>query len=125
MPLFTVELNRLADEVRKANWTVYLHTAAPTDGSPTNGRTTVGGAAFENGIAVAMSAIDAASAGDIANTGAIDFGTADEAVGTVAWASVYRGTDPVGYVTLPSTVIADGDSFLINAGTLQINGSTT
>ena len=125
MPLFTTELNRLANEVRSANWLVYLHTAAPTNGSPANARTNAGGGAYENGIAVAMSAVDAASGGDIANTNAIDFGTADEAVGTVNHYSIYRGGGAVAYGTLPSTTIGDGDTFSINAGTLQINGSST
>ena len=34
MPLFTRELNELADYIGRATWTVFLHTAAPTNGSP-------------------------------------------------------------------------------------------
>ena len=46
MPLFTVELNRLADSMVDASMTVYLHTAAPTDASPNNARLSAGGGRF-------------------------------------------------------------------------------
>ena len=46
-------------------------------------------------------------------------------MGTVTYLSGYRSTAPVMYVTLPSTVIGNGDTFTINGGTVQINGSTT
>ena len=39
--------------------------------------------------------------------------------------SAYRGSAPVAFGTVPSTIIANGDSFSINSGTLQINGSTS
>ena len=63
--------------------------------------------------------------GDIEITADIDFGTATADVGTVTHWSLYRGTDPVAFGTLPNTVIASGDSFKINANTLDINGSTS
>ena len=34
MPLFTRELNELADYIGRATWTVFLHTAAPTNTNP-------------------------------------------------------------------------------------------
>ena len=34
MPLFTVELNELADRIGRSNLTIRLHTAAPTNGKP-------------------------------------------------------------------------------------------
>ena len=125
MPLSIVELNRLADSIGASTLTIRLHTAAPTNSSPTNGRTTVGGGAYENGVALAASAISDASGGNIQNSGVIAFGTADEDVGTVAWWSAYRSNVFVAYGTLPSTTINDGDTFSINAGSLDINGSTS
>ena len=125
MPLFTVELNRLADSIGASTLTIWLHIAAPTDASPTNGRTTVGGGAYESGATLAATGISNASNGDITNNAAIDFGTADQVVGTVSHWSAVRGSTPVAYGTLPSTTINNGDSFQINAQTLDINGSTT
>ena len=127
MPLFTVELNRLADSIVDEAMTLWLHTAAPTNGDPTNGRTTVGGGDYESGQAMAASDFSAASNGDVTNNAAIDFGTADENVGTVTHWSLIRNSNSAGitYGTLPSTEINNGDSFQINAQTLDINGSTS
>ena len=125
MPLFNTELNRLADDIGASALTIRLHTAAPTNASPDNGRTTVGGGAYEAGETLAASDITDASAGDIENNVAIDFGTADEDVGTVTHWSAYRGAAAVAFGTLPSTAINDGDTFQINANSLQINGSTS
>ena len=125
MPLFTTELNALANRVSRANLTIRLHTAAPTNSSPTNGRTTVGGGSYETGVTLTSGNISDATNGDISNNNDIDFGTADEDVGAITHWSAYRGSDPVAFGTLPSTVITDGDSFLINASSLQINGSTS
>lgn len=125
MPLFGVELNRLADDIGASTLTIRLHTSAPSDASPTNGRTTSGGGSYVNGEALAASGITVASNGDIRNSGAIDFGTATADVGTVTHWSAYRGTAPVAWGTLPSTTINNGDSFSINADSLQINGSTS
>ena len=47
--LFTRELNDLADRIGRSDLTMRLHTAVPTDGNPTNGRTSVGGGAYEAG----------------------------------------------------------------------------
>ena len=125
MPLFTVEQNRLADSIVASTITVRLHTATPSNSSPTNGRTTVGGGGYENGVAVAASAWSVAASGDVDNNSDINFGTADEAVGTVTHWSAYRGSVPVGYGTLPSRTIGSGDTYKINAGSLGINGSST
>ena len=43
MPLFNRELNALADRIGRSDLTFWLHTAAPTNASPMNGRTTAGG----------------------------------------------------------------------------------
>ena len=125
MPLFVVELNRLADSIGASDLTIWLHTAAPTDASIANGRTTTGGGAYAAGMTLAAAGISAASAGDITNNAAIDFGTATANVGTVTHWSAVRGAAGVAYGTLPSTAINNGDSFQINAQTLDINGSTT
>ena len=125
MPLFTTELNELADRIGRSNLTIRLHTAIPTNGSPTNGRTTAGGGSFGTGATLAATNITTAASGDIENSAAIDFGTATADVGTVTHWSAYRGTDPVAFGTLPSTVIAVGDSFSINANSLAFNGSTS
>ena len=85
----------------------------------------MGGGAFEAGLAVTAAQWTAASAGDVENDVAFDFGTADEAVGTVGWWSFIDANGEVGYGTLPSTVIADGDSFEIDANSLDFNGSST
>ena len=125
MPLFTVEQNRIANNFTSSTWTCYLHTANPTDGSPANGRTTAGGTAYENGKAVPAGDFSAAANGDLQITADIEFGTADEAVGTVIAMSFYRSGAPVGWVTLPSTIIGDGDTFTVNADSLMVNGSST
>ena len=125
MPLFEIELNRIADGIAASALTIRLHTAAPTDAAPTMGRTTTGGGSYVSGATLAATNISNASGGDIENTVAIDFGTATADVGTVTHWSAYRGTVPVAFGTLPSTAINNGDSFQINANSLQINGSTT
>ena len=125
MPLFTVEENRIADDIGSADMTFYLHTAAPTDAAPTNGRTTVGGGGYENGIVIAASDISVAAFGDIDVDVDIDFDEADEAVGTVTHLSAYRSTAPVGYWDIEDTVIANGDSYKINLNTLRFLGSST
>ena len=125
MPLFTTELNELADRIGRSNLTVRLHTAVPTNGSPTNGRITAGGGTYGTGATVTAANISTASSGDIEVTADIDFGTATADVGTVTHWSAYRGTDPVAFGTLPNTTISSGDSFKINANTLDINGSTS
>ena len=125
MPLFTAELNRLADSIGESDLTIYLHTAASTDANPDNGRTNAGGGAYENGKTVAAADISAAADGDIRITADIAFGRATADVGTVTNWSAYRGTHPVGYGTLPETTIEIGDYFTISANTLRINGSTT
>ena len=125
MPLFVVEENRIADDIGASDLTFYLHTAAPTDAAPTNGRTTVGGGGYENGVDIAAANISVATNGDIDVDVDIDFGTADEAVGTATHLSAYRSTAPVGYWDIEDTVIADGDGYKINADTLRFLGSST
>ena len=125
MPLFTRELNELADYIGRDDLTIRLHTAAPSNANAANARTTVGGGAFEAGKVLAASNITVAANGDIRNSVAIDFGTADEAVGTVTHWTAARGADPVAFGTLPNTAIANGGSFQIDANSLNLNGSTS
>ena len=125
MPLFTSETKQNRRQHRSSAVTIRLHTAAPTNASPTTGRTTVGGTGYENGISVAAGDWSVASNGDVENNDDIEFGTADDDVGTVTHWSAYRGATPVGFGTLPSTVIANGDTFTINANSLDINGAST
>ena len=123
MPLFDDALDAIADGLVDAAGRIYLHTAAPTNNAPTNGRTTAGGGSYASGLATAASDWTAASNGDVENSNAFDFGTASADVGTVTHWSYYKGTDPIAFGTLPSTTIANGDSFSINANSLQLNGS--
>ena len=125
MPLFTVELNRLADSIGASDLTIWLHTAAPTNANIANGRTSVGGGAYENGLTLASTDISDAADGDITNDEDLDWPQADEAVGTVTHWSAVRGAAGVAFGTLPNTVIDSGDSFRINASTLDLNGATT
>ena len=125
MPLFTRELNDLADRIGRSDLTMRLHTAVPTDGNPTNGRTTVGGGAYEAGVVLSASDLSDAMNGDFEGEVDINFGTADEAVGTVIGVSAYRGGDAVGYWTVATTVMGNGDSFKVNANTLDFMGSTS
>ena len=125
MPLFTSKLNAMADELVDAAGTLYLHTAAPTDGDPTNGRTSSGGGAYDNGLATAAANFTAASDGDVENSVAFSFGTATAPVGTVTHWSYYKGANEYSWGTLPNTAIASGDTFSINANSLQMNGSSS
>ena len=38
MPLFSAELNRVANDISNADMVAYAHTAAPSDGDPDNAR---------------------------------------------------------------------------------------
>ena len=125
MPLTPRELNEVVDYIGRSLLKIWLHTTAPTDSDITIGRTSVGGGAYESGADLAAASISAASDGDISNSVAIAFGEADEAVGTVIGLSGVRVANSVLRVTVPSTVIGNGDTFTINSGSLQINGSTT
>ena len=125
MRLFVREQNELADRIARSDLTVYLHTAEPTDASPDNGRVIVGGGTYESGATVDSTDISNASGGDISITEDIDFGTADEAAGTVIFAVFERGTDAVGYIALPSTTIGNGDTFTINADSINFNSITS
>lgn len=124
MPLFDIELNRLADNIGASDLTIYLHTAAPTNTAPTNGRVTVGGGTYESGATLAAADISVAANGDISNNDAIAFGAADEAVGLVTHWVAYRATAPVSWGTVENTTVANGDSFSINANQLVMDGST-
>ena len=70
MPLFNVELNEKANRIGRSDLTIYLHTAAPSDASPTNGRLTAGGGVFETGQTLAAGGISVAANGDITNDNA-------------------------------------------------------
>ena len=125
MPLFDSKLNSIADDELAVAGTIWLHTAAPTNTNPANGRTTVGGGDYETGQVVIAANWTVASNGDVNISTDLDFGTADAAVGTVAWWSFVTSSENIGWGTLPSTTIGDGDTFKINAGSLQLNGSSS
>ena len=77
MPLFTRELNALADRIGLSDLTIRLHTAAPTNASPTNGRVNSGGGLFVSGANLPASGItDAANWRHHERCNDIDFGTA-------------------------------------------------
>ena len=123
MPLFTAELNRLADSIGADPLTVYVHTAAPTDADITSGRVTTGGGPYENGKAVVANQISNAADGDIMITVELDYGEAAANVGTLSHWSAVRGNAGVAWGTLRQTVIERGDTFTINPNTLKLNGS--
>ena len=125
MPLFERQLNESADYIVRDEMTAWLHLAPPTDANPDNGRTTVGGGAYEAGVAVPAANMSVAANGDVSNTVEVEFGTADEDVGEVVEWSTMRGNFPVAHGLVPRTTISSGDSFSINVGGLQINGNTT
>ena len=125
MPLFTRELNAEADYIGRSALTVYLHTALPTDAAPTTGRIAKGGGLYESGVTVPAADMSDAVDGDIQITVALAFGDADEAVGTITHWTAYRSSSAVAFGTLPSTVIANGDSFTIDADSIQFNLATT
>ena len=86
----------------------------------------MGGGAYEAGFAVTAGNWSVAASGDVQLDVACDFGTADEAVGTVThWSFDPSSGDDGIFGTLTSTTIGNGDSFQINTGTIQINGSST
>ena len=125
MPLFTAYLNSVADAMVDDAGTLYLHTVAPTDADHTNGRTSAGGGAFENGLVTAAANWTTAANGDIENNVAFDFGSATAEVGIVIAWSYLLGTVPVAHGTLPSTHIRTGEPFSINANSLTLNGDST
>ena len=126
MPLFTEELNRRANGIRgTVAWTIWLHTAAPTDALPDNGLVTAGGGAFQAGATLAVADITMASNGDIRNDTEVDFGTATATVGSIIYWSAKRGAENVAYGPLPNTQVNVGDSFAIPARALRLNGSTS
>ena len=126
MPLFIRELNELADYVGRSALTARLHTQEPTNADPTLGRTTVGGGGYENGVMVPEANLSVAVNGVTTINAVIDFGTADEDVGTVGWVSFYRGNDPVGYAPLDSQeTIDDGDSYEVNANSISLTFTST
>ena len=127
MPLSNTELNRIADDIVSSTLRFYLNTVKPAVSSNgMAGRVTAGGGSFTSGIAVAASGYTTASNGDVNVIAAIDYGTASGGdPGTVIAWTAFRGASFVAVGDVPSTTIADGDSFSINAGSLNLNGSTT
>ncbi len=135
MPMFLSELDRIAGWIKSDgdgsndDFTCYLHTEAPTDASPTNGRVTAGGAAYQNGKAVLAANVAkgaGANRGDLTVNADIDFGTATADVNAdITHWSLYRGGDPVAYGTLPTTTVSMGDTFKVNRNTVRLNASTS
>ena len=123
MTVFILELDRMSNNAASEDWTVWLHTQMPTDAAPMQGRTDRGGGAYEAGLALPAAGISDSVGGEVTNMADLDFGTADEVVGDIVGWSVYRGAEEVTYGALAVAVtINDGDSYIINAGTLGING---
>ena len=126
MPFFTARLNAMANALVNDAGVFYLHTAAPTDADPTNGRTSTGGGLFETGIVTAATDWTDASNGDVENSSAFDFGTATADVGTVTHWSYEEGGEPCSWGTLPTTTpVNDGDSYSVNPNSVQLNGSSS
>ena len=125
MPLSTIELNRLANSIGASTLTIRLHTAAPSDNNPTNGRINIGGGTYESGYALTAGNISNSVNGDINNSVAIAFGTADDDIGIIRYWSAYRGNAFVAWGTIPNTTVNNGDTFTINSGSMNFNGSTS
>ena len=126
MPLFTTELNRIANDIGQSDLTIYLHTQAPINSNPALGRVTTGGGSYANEATLNSSDITEASNGDIQNRTIIDYGTATANLGTITHWSAYRGGTPIAYGSLPNTAaIVSGDRFQFNANSLRILGSTS
>lgn len=126
MPYFVEEQNRVGDWITRSDLTIWLHTAAPTDADSDNGRTTVGGGAYEAGATLAASNLTAASNGDVSNSAAVAMGAADEDVGTVTHWSAVRGSEAVAYGALPAEVeITNGDTYTFPVGAIQFNISSS
>lgn len=121
MPLFSAELDRIANEVSASDMVAYAHTAAPTDADNDNGRIN------STGIALDDANWSAASAGDVQYDADVDFGVLDSANERVVthW-SVFRGNAAVAYGALASSItVVAGGTFKINTGTIRLLGSTT
>ena len=86
-------------------------------------RITTGGGVYASGATLAATDITVAANGDISNSAGIDFGATTAALGTITHWSALRGTALVAWSTTPSTVMAIGDGFEINSGSMQFNGS--
>ena len=125
MPVFLAELNRLADRIKRSNLTLYLHTEEPTDSDNDKGRVTTGGGVYASGATITPANISRDSDGDLVVTAETDFGEATADLGTIAWYSLFRGTEEVCHDTLPSTNVKSGDSYSIDANVIKINGKTS
>ena len=125
-PVFEARINAVANDWTNAAGTVYLHTEAPTNASPTNGRVTEGGGTFASGASVTAGNWSVAASGDVSYDADVDFGTATSAItDPVTHWSYYEGSLATAFGTLPSTTVASGDTYKINSGTIQINGAST
>ena len=126
MPFFDTELNRLANDTSSLPLTVFLHTSAPTNGTPANGRITTGGGLYASGATLAAADITAAANGDVSNSADIDFGTVTANVGLPTHWSTYRSGSPHAFGTLPDDgQVNTDDTYTINSGSLQFNGNST
>ena len=120
MPYFTRERNDLMDRVGRADFTVYLHTEMPTEAAPHRGRVTTGGGTYETGATVAVADISMAANATIIVTVELNFGASIAVIGRVPYYTLYRGSDEVGYGTLPTgDPIGLLDTFKIRANTIR------
>ena len=120
MPLFTTELNRVANAIVDASGVLYVHDAAPTNASPANGRR-------GTGQTIAAGDWSAASGGDVDIEDDQTFGVIDAAnARTLSHWSYYKSGSPVAFGTIsPSVAVTAGGTFTMNGGTVQINGATS
>ena len=120
MPLSDYALNLAADHLAGRTIQVRLHTGEPGNAGTANA---ISGATAD----VAASGWSNAASGDVSNVAAIDFGVlSTTASNDVSHYSIWDGTNFMGSESLASTVtVAANETFSINAGTLQIMGSTS
>ena len=125
MPFFTIELNRIADDVGMLTSPFACHLVLPTNLAPASGRTTAGGGVYATGQPLPPLTFPLPLMEKSGTPSRFPSVVAIGDVGTVIGWSAFRGAAPVAYTALPATTINSGDSFEIDANSLQINGSTT
>ena len=125
MPLSATELNRIANDIVASTLRIRAHTGDPGANGTAN-RVSAGGGLFAAGVEVAAAGWTGASAGDVENSAAVEFGTASGGdPGTITFWSAFRGNAFVGSGATASKTVRDTDSYKIDAGEIQFLGETT
>ena len=124
MPLSTLELNRLADDIVSSALRCNIHSGAPgVDGDDDRITPTTGNAYRD----LAAASWSDAAAGDVQYEADVEFGVlhASNSVTVTHW-SIFRGTAFVasGAVS-PNVVVTAGGTFKLNEDTIDLNGSTS